>query len=59
MLKLAAAFAVVALVLAILGFGGLAGALIDIAVILFWIALFIAAVLFLFGFLAARKISGR
>lgn len=59
MLKLALAFAVIALVLAILGFGGLAGAMIDIAIVLFWIALIVAAILFLVGFLAARKASGR
>lgn len=45
-LKWAIIFGVSALVLAILGFGGLAGAFIDIAKILFWLAVIIAVVLF-------------
>lgn len=59
MLKLALTFLVVALVLAVLGFGGLAGALVDIAVLLFWVALIIAAILFVLGFIGARKVTGR
>lgn len=59
MLKLALIFVVVALVLALLGFGGIAGALVDIAIILFWVALAIALVLLVLGLLAARKMGGR
>ncbi|MDP2358941.1 MAG: DUF1328 domain-containing protein [Beijerinckiaceae bacterium] len=57
MLKWAAIFAIVALVLAVLGFGGLAGAFIDIAMILFWIALIIAVAFAVLGFVAYRKIT--
>ena len=56
MLKWALIFAVAALVLAILGFGGLAGAFIDIAVILFWLAVIIAVIFFVLGFVAYRKL---
>ena len=57
MLKLAALFALIALVLAVLGFGGLAGAAVDIAIILFWLAVIIAAALFLLGFFVYRKVT--
>ena len=57
MLKWAVIFAVVALVLGVLGFGGLAGAAFDIAKILFWIALVIALVFFVLGFFAYRKLT--
>ena len=57
MLKWAIIFAVAALVLAILGFGGLAGAFIDIAVILFWLAVIIAVIFFVLGFIAYRKVT--
>ena len=56
MLKWAFIFAVLALVMAILGFGGLAGAFIDIAVILFWLAVIIFAILFVLGLTIYRKI---
>ncbi len=57
MLKWALIFAVAALVLAILGFGGLAGAFIDIAVVLFWLAVIIAVVLFALGFTVYKKVT--
>ena len=57
MLKWAAIFAAVALVLAILGFGGLAGAFIDIAKILFWLAVIIAVALFVLGFTIYKKVT--
>ena len=57
MLKWAIIFAFVALVLAVLGFGGLAGALVDVAMILFWLAVVIAVILFVLGFIAYRKIT--
>ena len=57
MIKWATIFAVIALILAILGFGGLAGAFFDIAKILFWIAVIIAALLFVLGFTIYKKIT--
>ncbi|WP_114950959.1 DUF1328 domain-containing protein [Sphingosinicella terrae] len=57
MLKWAVIFAVIALVLAVLGFGGLAGAFIDIAKILFWLAVIIAVIMFALGFIAYRKVT--
>lgn len=57
MLKWAVIVAVVALVLAVLGFGGLAGILVDLVKVLFWLAVVIAAALFVLGFIAYRKIS--
>lgn len=57
MLKWALIFAVVALVLAVLGFGGLAGAMIDIAKILFWLAVIIAVALFVLGFTIYKKVT--
>jgi uncharacterized membrane protein YtjA (UPF0391 family) len=57
MLKWAAIFALAALVLAVLGFGGLAGAMIDIAKILFWLAVIIAAALFVLGFTVYKKVT--
>ena len=57
MIKWAIIFAVTSLILAILGFGGLAGAFFDIAKILFWIAVIIAALLFILGFTIYKKIT--
>lgn len=57
MIKLAIIFAVVALVLAVLGFGGLAGAFIDIAQILFWLAVIIAIALFVLGYTVYKKVT--
>lgn len=57
MLKWALIFAVAALVLAVLGFGGLAGAAIEIAKILFWLAVIIAVILFVLGFTVYRKVT--
>ena len=57
MIKLAILFAVVALVLAVLGFGGLAGAFIDIAQILFWLAVIIAVIFFVLGFTVYKKVT--
>jgi uncharacterized membrane protein YtjA (UPF0391 family) len=57
MIKWAVIFAIVALVLALLGFGGLAGVFIDIAKILFWLAVIIAIALFVLGFTIYRKIT--
>lgn len=49
MIKWALIFLVAALVLAVLGFGGMAGAAVGIAKILFFVALAIAVLMFLFG----------
>jgi uncharacterized membrane protein YtjA (UPF0391 family) len=57
MIKWAIIFAVVALVLAVLGFGGLAGAFIDIAKILFWLAVIIAVIFFVLGFTIYKKVT--
>lgn len=57
MIKWAIIFAVVALVLAVLGFGGLAGAAIEIAKILFWLAVIIAVALFVLGFTVYKKVT--
>lgn len=57
MIKWAIIFAVAALVLAILGFGGLAGAFIDIAQVLFWLAVIIALILFVLGYTVYKKVS--
>lgn len=57
MIKWAVIFAVVALVLAVLGFGGLAGAFFDIAQILFWIAVVIAVLLFILGLTIYKKVT--
>lgn len=57
MIKWAIIFAVVALVLAVLGFGGLAGAAMDLAKILFWLAVIIAVILFVLGVTVYKKIT--
>lgn len=57
MIKWAIIFAVVALVLAVLGFGGLAGAFIEIAKLLFWAAVIIAVLLFVLGFTIYKKVT--
>jgi uncharacterized membrane protein YtjA (UPF0391 family) len=57
MLRWALIFLVVALVLAVLGFGGLAGAFVEIARILFWLAVIIFVILFLLGFTVYRKVK--
>lgn len=57
MIRFAIMFAIVALVLAVLGFGGLAGAFIDIAQVLFWLALIIAVALFVLGYTVYKKVT--
>lgn len=57
MLKWAVIFAVIALILAVLGFGGLAGVFVDIAVILFWIAVIIAVAVFVLGVTVYKKVK--
>ncbi len=55
MLKWAIIFAVAALILAILGFGGLAGAFVDIAVILFWLAVIVTVAFAILGMTIYKK----
>lgn len=57
MIKWAIIFAAIALVLAVLGFGGLAGAAMGIAKILFWLAVIIAVALFVLGFTIYKKVT--
>lgn len=51
--------ALIALVAAVLGFGGIAGALVDIAIIIFVIALIGSLILFVMGWKAAKGVSKR
>ncbi|RYG37660.1 DUF1328 domain-containing protein [bacterium] len=55
MLKWALIFLIVALVAAVLGFGGIAGSAVGIAQMLFWAFIIITAVLFLIGLVSGRK----
>ncbi|MEA3013747.1 MAG: hypothetical protein QOD42_2292 [Sphingomonadales bacterium] len=57
MIKWALIFLVAALVLAALGFGGLAGAAVGIAKLLFFVALAIFVIMLLLGMTAYRKAS--
>ena len=57
MLKWPVIFAIAALVLAVLGFGGLAGVFVDIAVILFWIAVIIAVITLVLGLTVYKKVK--
>jgi len=57
MLKYAAIFAIAALIFAVLGFGGLAGAAWGIAKLLFWITVIIAAALFILGVTIYKKVT--
>lgn len=57
MIKWAIIFFVAALILGALGFGGLAGAAMGIAKLLFWIVVIIAVVLFVLGLTIYRKVS--
>jgi uncharacterized membrane protein YtjA (UPF0391 family) len=57
MLKWAAIFAVIALVCAALGFGGLAGAAMGIAKFLFWCAVVIALIFVVLGVTVYKKIT--
>ena len=55
MMRWAIIFLVIALVAAVLGFGGIAGTAANFAVILFWIAVAIAVIIFLFGAMGGRS----
>jgi len=56
MLKWAIIFAVAALIF-VLGFGGLAGAAMGIAKLLFWLAVIIAVVMFVLGMTIYKKVT--
>jgi uncharacterized membrane protein YtjA (UPF0391 family) len=57
MLKWAIIFAVAALILGVLGFGGLAGAAMGIAKLLFWLAVIIAVIMFVLGMTIYKKVT--
>ncbi|MDP2358540.1 MAG: DUF1328 family protein [Beijerinckiaceae bacterium] len=57
MLKWAAIIAIIAVVLGVLGFGELAGAFIEIAKALFWVAVVIAGALAILGFFVYKKVT--
>jgi uncharacterized membrane protein YtjA (UPF0391 family) len=57
MLKWAFIFLVIGLVLGVLGFGGIGGAFIGIAKVLFFIALAIFLVLLVLGLLAGKAVK--
>lgn len=57
MIKWAIIFAIIALVLGVFGFTGLAGAAMDIAQILFWIAVVIAVIFLVLGFTIYKKVT--
>lgn len=57
LLKWAVILFILAVVFAILGFGGIAGALTDIAMILFWIFVVVAIIVLIMGFVAGKKVT--
>jgi uncharacterized membrane protein YtjA (UPF0391 family) len=57
MLKWAFIFLIVGLVLAGLGFGGIGGAFVEIAKILFYICLVVFVVLLVLGLMAGRAVT--
>jgi len=57
MLKLAITFLIIGLVLALLGFGGVGGAFIGIAKVLFFIAIALFMIFLVLGLLAGRGIK--
>lgn len=56
MIGFAVTLLVIALIAAILGFGGLAGALANVAITIFVIALIVSLILFVLGWRAGRAI---
>jgi uncharacterized membrane protein YtjA (UPF0391 family) len=59
MLRTAFLFLVIGLVLALLGFGGIGGAFIGIAKILFFVAIAVFLVLLVLGLMAGRGVANR
>lgn len=58
MLKWALIFLVIGVVAGLLGFGGIGGAFVGIAKVLFFIALAIFLVFVVLGIIAGRKVTG-
>ena len=59
MLKFAFLFLIIGLMLGVLGFGGIGGAFIGIAKILFFIALAIFLILLVLGLMAGKAVKDR
>ena len=59
MLRVALIFLAAGIVLAVLGFGGIGGAFIGIAKLLFFIAIAVFVVLLVLGLLAGRGVANR
>lgn len=57
MLRWALIFLIAGVVLAVLGFGGIGGAFVEIAKILFFIAIAIFVLLLVLGVIAGRKVT--
>jgi uncharacterized membrane protein YtjA (UPF0391 family) len=57
MIKWAIIFAIAAVILGALGFGGLSGAAMDIAKILFWIAIALAVLFIVLGLTVYRSVT--
>lgn len=57
MFRLAILFLVIGLVLALLGFGGIGGAFVELAKILFFIAVALFVIFLVLGLLAANKVK--
>ncbi|AHE53040.1 DUF1328 domain-containing protein [Sphingomonas sanxanigenens] len=57
MLRWAAIFAIIALVLGVIGFGGIAGLAWDLAKLLFWLAVIIAGALAVLGLTIYKKVT--
>lgn len=55
MLGWALTFLVIALIAAVLGFGGIAGAAVDIAIIIFYIAIILFVIAAIVGFVRGRS----
>ncbi|UZK69440.1 DUF1328 domain-containing protein [Sphingomonas sp. S1-29] len=57
MIRWAVIFLVIGLVMAVLGFGGIGGAFIEIAKIVFFIAVAIFVILLVLGLIAGKKVK--
>ncbi len=57
MIKWAIIFAIAAVILGALGFGGLSGAAMDIAKVLFWIAIALAVLFIVLGLTVYRSVT--
>lgn len=57
MLRLALIFLIAGVVLAVLGFGGIGGAFVEIAKILFFVAIAAFVLLLVLGLIAGRKVT--